>query len=189
MAEFDLLLHVCCGPCAEWPARQFMQESVRFLAWFYNPNIHPAAENRRRRENFLDLAGRLGFAAQAELDCDPASWLSWKPEQGSRCLMCYRRRLEAAAAKAAEMNIPAFTTTLLISPYQDHDALRRIGGEAGRKYGVEFLYRDFRPSFRQGQQMAREDGLYRQKYCGCMLSLEESPFKEKIRRDLADLAE
>ena len=197
---YDVLLHACCGPCAEYPARLFHEEGIRFLGWFYNPNIHPAVENQRRREHFLRLSEKLGFAAIAEPDCEPETWLAWpadeKTENGtaglpgdvsglrSRCRMCYRRRLGAAAAKAAELGIPAFTTTLLISPWQDHEALKEIGYEVAKEHGVTFIYRDFRPGFRQGQQWAREDGLYRQKYCGCLPSLDDSQFKEKILMDL-----
>jgi predicted adenine nucleotide alpha hydrolase (AANH) superfamily ATPase len=98
--------------------------------------------------------------------------------------MCYRLRLEHTAEKARELCLPAFTTTLLVSPYQDRDELIRQGQAAARYYGVEFLARDFRPGYRQGQTQARADGLYRQKYCGCLPSLEQSEFREKIWRDL-----
>ena len=182
---FDVLLHACCGPCAEYPARLFIEEGIRFLGWFYNPNIQPAVENQRRREHFLKLSDKLDFAAIADPDCEQETWLSWPADDvRSRCRMCYRRRLGAAAAKAAELGIPAFTTTLLISPWQDHEALKEIGYEVAKEHSVAFIYRDFRPGFRQGQQWAREDGLYRQKYCGCLPSLDDSQFKEKILMDL-----
>ena len=42
-----------------------------------------------------------------------------------------------------------------------------------KKYNLTFLYRDFRPGFREGQAEARELGLYMQKYCGCVFSEEE----------------
>ena len=42
-----------------------------------------------------------------------------------------------------------------------------------KKYDVEFLYRDFRIGFREGQAKARELGLYMQKYCGCIFSEED----------------
>jgi len=67
----------------------------------------------------------------------------------------------------------AFTTTLLVSPYQNHELLKQVGEEMAEKYGVEFLYRDFRPGFREGQNEARQLGLYMQKYCGCVFSEEE----------------
>ncbi|MCL2747954.1 MAG: epoxyqueuosine reductase QueH, partial [Oscillospiraceae bacterium] len=90
-----------------------------------------------------------------------------------RCEICYRIRLEAAARYAAHGGYEGFSTTLLISPYQQHDRLRAIGEQVSLRYGVRFVYQDFRPMFRAGQNAAREMGLYRQKYCGCIFSEEE----------------
>ena len=56
--------------------------------------------------------------------------------------------------------------------------MRSIAEEAAEKYGVEFLYRDFRIYFIEGQEKAREQGLYMQKYCGCVFS-EEDRYKKK----------
>lgn len=183
-----LLLHACCGPCLEWPASQLLSEGIRPVVWFYNPNIQPLAENQRRRDNLRQLAGRLQLTCLTEEGCEPETWQNWQDPAESRCRMCYRRRLAATAAKARELGLPAFSTTLLVSPYQDHEALREIGELAAREAGVRFLYRDYRPGYREGQQMARADGLYRQRYCGCLPSLEQSKFKEQIRRELADLS-
>ena len=44
---------------------------------------------------------------------------------------------------------------------------------------MKFLYRDFRPRFREGQDAARELGLYMQKYCGCVFSEEDRYTKKK----------
>ncbi|MDR1588181.1 MAG: epoxyqueuosine reductase QueH, partial [Treponema sp.] len=96
-----------------------------------------------------------------------------------RCLFCYRLRLEKTAARAAELGCGAFSTTLLISPYQDHEAVRKTGEEIAKRYAIPFLYRDFRPLFRGGQEKARERGLYMQKYCGCVFSEEERYLKKK----------
>lgn len=187
----DLLVHACCGPCAEYPLQQLQGEGFAPLLWFFNPNIHPAAEWRRRRDNLLQLAETRGLPCLVEPGQDQAGWLAYDPATSggrSRCRLCYETRLNAAAAKARELGLPGFTTTLLVSPYQDHQALGTIGAAAAALHGVRFIYRDFRPGFRQGQQQARADGLYRQKYCGCIQSLLDSDFKEKILRDLAPLA-
>jgi hypothetical protein len=88
--------------------------------------------------------------------------------------MCYGIRLERTAAFAKEMGFDAFTTTLLVSPYQKHELIKELGEEYARKYGVEFYYKDFRPGFRQGQQQAKEMELYRQKFCGCIISYRQS---------------
>ena len=184
--DYCLLLHACCGPCAEFPARDLLAEGFDLRLYFFNPNIHPQEEHDRRRDNLLKMAQNLGVPVDVDEAYDESAWRAM--EAPERCRMCYHVRLDAAARHAAALGIPRFTTTLLISPYQDHEALKSIGEEVAAKHGVTFLYRDFRSHFREGQQLAKEDGLYRQKYCGCIRSLEESPFKEKIIRDLANLA-
>jgi predicted adenine nucleotide alpha hydrolase (AANH) superfamily ATPase len=94
-------------------------------------------------------------------------------DTGNRCAYCYRIRLARTAALARERGFDAFSTTLLISPYQNHELLVQTAQDAAEEYGVEFLYRDFRPRFREGQAEARRLGLYMQKYCGCIFSEEE----------------
>ena len=49
------------------------------------------------------------------------------------------------------------------------------------EYGVQYLHRDFSPRFREGQDRARELGLYMQKYCGCIFS-EEDRYKKKPKK-------
>ena len=87
--------------------------------------------------------------------------------------------MRSAARYAAENGFTHFTTTLLISPYQNHELLAQTAREAGEEFGVAFLYRDFRPSFREGQDRARAMGLYMQKYCGCIFSEEDRYRKRK----------
>ena len=96
--------------------------------------------------------------------------------------MCYDIRMDAVARFASENGYDSFCTTLLVSPYQQHETIIRTAEEKAEQYGVKFEYIDFRPGFRKGQNMARDIGLYRQKYCGCIFSLDESEFKEKILR-------
>mgnify|MGYP003008253455 FL=1 len=99
-----------------------------------------------------------------------------------RCAYCYRHRLEGTAQYAAEHGFSAFTTTLLASLYQDHEGLIQAAEQYAKQYGVEFLYRDFRPNFRAGNQLAREKGFYMQKYCGCVFS-EQDRYQKQINRD------
>ena len=89
--------------------------------------------------------------------------------------------MDAAAKHAAENGFDSFTTTLLISPYQKHEEICSAALAAAKEHGVEFLYRDFRPLFREGQNEARERGLYMQKYCGCIFS-EEDRYKKKPKK-------
>ena len=185
----DILMHTCCGPCLEWPARVLLQEGKRLLIYYDNPNIQPAVENKRRLENLRILVAELGLDYLAESGCEPETWLNWNDPDETRCRMCYRRRLSATAAKARELAIPAFSTTLLVSPWQDRQAIVEIGHRLADQYGIVFIDRDFRDGYREGQRLAREDCLYRQRYCGCLPSLEASDFRDKIKLDLAALSE
>ena len=93
--------------------------------------------------------------------------------------------MEQTAKFAAENGFDSFTTTLLVSPYQNHELLAETAERMAQRYGVTFLYRDFRPGFRDGQAKARELGFYMQKYCGCVFS-EEDRYQNKIQKDLRE---
>ena len=82
----------------------------------------------------------------------------------------------------------AFTSTLLASVYQNHDKIAEAAERFAKQYGVRFLYRDFRPNFRAGNQRARELGFYMQKYCGCVFS-EADRYQKQIDRDREKYAE
>lgn len=179
----DLLLHACCGPCSAYSTLELGEEGIRPTLFYYNPNIHPYREWQTRRDNLQILSDERGLPLWVDEDYDLDNFLRESLNLGKdRCLFCYRTRLERTAQKAKEEGFNAFSTTLLISPYQRHEVLRSIGEELGEKYGVDFLYRDFRPGFRQSQEMAKSMGLYRQGYCGCIFSETEryrKPNQEK----------
>ncbi len=99
-----------------------------------------------------------------------------------RCTYCYEHRVEETARFAAEHGYEAFTSTLLASVYQNHEKIAEAAERFGEQYGVKFLYRDFRPNFRAGNQRARELGFYMQKYCGCVFS-EADRYQKQIDRD------
>jgi len=156
-----------------------MQENVDFEGFFFNPNIHPLDEFKRRMETLKEFAGQKGLTVYYKDDFMQDVWENFKGETVERCAMCYGTRLEKTAQFASEKGLDAFTTTLLVSPYQKHDMIKELGEKYASKYGVEFYYRDFRPGFRQGQNEARELKLYRQKFCGCIVSFNESNIRKK----------
>ena len=177
-----LLLHVCCGPCAQWPVKSLLEEGFTLTAFFSNPNIHPMFEQKRRRDNAALLFSRHGIPFLEDGSYMEDEWLAkkWEDRYSSRCEMCYDIRMNNTAQEAKRLGFTAFSTTLLVSPYQNHESIIAAAQKAAASAGVEFVYRDFRPGFREGQAMAKEDGMYRQKYCGCIYSLEESAFRDKI---------
>ncbi len=171
-----VLLHICCGPCATYPHKVLREEGLEVAGFFLNPNIHPYSEYQRRLATLWQYAGQSGLHLLPPGDYDLAGYLRAvleDPTRPNRCRACYRFRLERAAAEAAAKRYPAFTTTLLVSPHQDHVAVREEGERAAARYGVEFLYRDLRPGWREGRTLARRQGLYGQNYCGCVFSEKE----------------
>jgi predicted adenine nucleotide alpha hydrolase (AANH) superfamily ATPase len=142
--------------------------------YFRNPNIHPYREFRHRLDTFTDYCAMVAYDAFVDDSYGLREFLQEVgPEGRDRCAKCYRMRLMPAAAMAAREGFDAFTTTLLISPYQDHELVREVGEEAARDNGVAFAYFDFRPGFRESIKMSVDMGLYRQPYCGCVFSEEE----------------
>lgn len=153
--------------------------------YFFNPNIHPYSEYRRRRETLADFAGRedwpVIFASEYPLE-EYFRRVAYR--EGERCRFCYALRLRQAARVAKKGRFDAFSTTLLVSPYQKHDLVREVGEAAAADYGVPFHYEDYRSGFRDGVRRSRELGLYRQQYCGCVFSERERfERREKGKKD------
>lgn len=168
-----ILLHICCGPCATYPLERLREEEFQVTGLWYNPNVHPWQEHERRRES----AGKYAQAADLSLIVHPSYEMVrflrevvGQERFGQRCGICYRLRLGRTAQVAAQEGFDAFTTTLLVSPHQDQEAIRRIGEEVGKAEGVQFHFQNFRPGWSQGRRVARQHDLYRQAYCGCIYS-------------------
>jgi hypothetical protein len=169
-----LLLHSCCAPCSISCTETLRNENIEPHLFWYNPNIHPHAEYKSRRNCLAEFAANENLKLEIQDEYGVRSFIdAVYPKFENRCEICYKMRLERTASFAAKEGFSSFTTTLLISPYQNHDTIRRIGEEAAEKYGIGFYYMDFRPLFRSGQAAARARGMYMQKYCGCIFSEEE----------------
>lgn len=177
----DLLLHICCAPCSVMCIEELRSEGIDPTGFWYNPNIHPKYEYKTRRNTLVDYAKSISLSLILEDTYGLRQFISECPsyEFGKRCDYCYHTRLEMTAKYAKENGFKAFSSTLLISPYQNHTLLQQVGEEMAQKYDIPFLYRDFRPFFKEGQQKAEDLGLYRQKYCGCIFSEEERYTKQK----------
>jgi predicted adenine nucleotide alpha hydrolase (AANH) superfamily ATPase len=147
--------------------------------FFYNPNIHPYQEYLSRLDGLLKLGQIRNLPVFTEPEYELEEFLAAVAgNPGERCRHCYRVRLEKTAQKAVEQGVKVFSTTLLISPYQNRELLLETGHEVARQHGIKFHDEDFRPGFRQSQAQAKELGLYRQKYCGCIYSEKERFYKK-----------
>lgn len=166
-----LLLHMCCGPCAYKIIDVLKEDGFDLHGLFYNPNIHPYTEYKKRLESAqrtVDIKD-IPLIVLDEYRLDEFLRNSAYREN-IRCKFCYSMRLERAASVAQKGNFDFFTSTLLISPYQKHELIKEIGEEAAVKYKVDFYYKDFRSYFKEGLNCAREEELYMQQYCGCIYS-------------------
>ncbi|MDR3970587.1 MAG: epoxyqueuosine reductase QueH [Dysosmobacter sp.] len=184
-----VLLHCCCAPCSLSCIDPLREEGIEPVAFWYNPNIHPWKEYQARRDCLLEYAPTIGMEVRVQEDYGLREFVRQVADDiDHRCTYCYSHRLEGTAKYAAEHGFSAFTTTLLASTYQNHEAIAEAAERYAKQYGVTFLYRDFRPNFRAGNQRARELGFYMQKYCGCVFS-EADRYQKQIDRDKAKFAE
>jgi len=150
--------------------------------FFFNPNIHPFKEFRRRLETLEDLASKTGIVVEFEEQYGMREFLRAVVfEEEKRCKTCYAMRLEATAIRAKETGADAFSSTLLYSRYQNHNLIREVGDKMAEKHNISFYYRDFREGWQTGIDMAVEYGLYRQPYCGCIYS-EQERYDKKLKK-------
>lgn len=177
-----VLLHLCCGPCTIMPLAALRERGMRVRGYFHNPNIHPFREFKARIGALAEVARKMGLEVEYDREYGLKEYLRQVVfQEEARCAICYGMRLEAAARKAVETGAEAFTTTLLYSRYQRHETIRSLGEEMGRRFGVPFLYEDFRMGWQQGIDRAVEMGIYRQPYCGCIYS-EQERYDKKYRK-------
>ena len=176
-----LLLHSCCGPCSS-AVLERLTEHFQVTLLYYNPNIEPEAEYRRRlaeQQRLLTLIPSQ--VALLPCDYDHAAFdafapaMAQEPEGGARCLRCFALRLDYTARQAKERGFEYFTTTLSVSPHKNADHVNQIGQAAGQRYAVRYLTADFKKKngYLRSLQLSREYYLYRQDYCGCLYSKPE----------------
>jgi predicted adenine nucleotide alpha hydrolase (AANH) superfamily ATPase len=172
--KMKILLHVCCGPCSIYPLDALEKQGHELRGYFYNPNIHPFTEYWRRRETFQAYAEKMGLPViWDETDQMEDYFRNVAFREGERCRLCYSMRLQKAAQIAKKGKFDAFTTTLLVSPFQRHDLIKELGTAIGAQVGVPFYYEDFRVGFKEGVAKSKEEQMYRQQYCGCIFSERE----------------
>jgi len=179
-----LLLHCCCAPCSSY-CLEYLSGHFDITLFYYNPNISPEKEFRKRADELLRLSEV--FPAKNRVDVvipeydpegffDAVKGLENIPEGGERCFRCYRLRLLRAARYAREHDYDYFCSTLSISPWKNAAKLNEIGEELGAEYSVPHLPNDFKKKngFKRSVELSEQYGLYRQDYCGCVFSKKEA---------------
>jgi len=169
----EVLVHICCAPDASYGVHA-LRDRFDVIGFFYNPNIHPREEIRKRLQATFELHERdpfslvVGAGGEGAWE-EAARGMEGEPERGRRCEACVRLRMRETARKAAELGMPAFGTVLTVSPKKDAAMVNRVGREEGERSGVRFVESDLKKGdgYLKSVHASKEMGLYRQNYCGC----------------------
>ena len=176
-----LLLHSCCAPCSSHVIT-YLTNYFDITILYYNPNISPKEEYDKRKSEQIRLIKEISKTNKIDIiDCDYDNDKYEElikghenaPERGSRCTICFNLRLEKTAKMAKELNYDYFCTTLTVSPYKNANLINEIGKKYEEKYGVKWLYSDFKKEngYKKSIELSKQYGLYRQDYCGCKYSV------------------
>lgn len=175
-----ILLHSCCAPCSSHVIT-FLKDYFDITIIYYNPNIYPYEEYKKRKEEQIRLLNEIKSKNKLNIiDCDydnniyekTIKGLEKEKEGGSRCYKCFWLRLDKTAQIAKENNYDYFSTTLTISPYKNSTVINEIGKELETIYNITWLYSDYKKKdgYKKSIQLSKEYNLYRQNYCGCIYS-------------------
>ncbi|MCL1823746.1 MAG: epoxyqueuosine reductase QueH [Oscillospiraceae bacterium] len=170
----SLLLHSCCAPCSS-SVLEKLTENYNITLYFYNPNIMPAVEYKKRLSEQKRLLSVLNIK-MIEGDYDNKDFLKAvkglenEPEGKERCKKCIEMRLSKTAQIAGENKFNFFTTTLSVSPHKNAEMIYKILKEQGEIYGIKPVYEDFKKKdgYKRSLELSKKYNLYRQNYCGCV---------------------
>ena len=187
----SLLLHACCGPCSSY-VMEYLAGIFNITIYYYNPNIHPKAEYDRRLAELKKFVSSFPPAIQTGISVvedvyNPEDFfeatnvrnqieLQTESEKGERCRRCYLFRMKRAWNYASNNNFDFFTTTLSISPHKDSEKINTIGQAFISENSLKYLPADFKKKngYLRSLQLSKEYGLYRQDYCGCAYSQQQT---------------
>ena len=183
-----LLVHACCGPCSLEPVKYLREEGFEPTICWTNPNIQPLEEHDKRLKTLLAWADEVAhvpvIVAEDRRDLWEAKVAPAGLAREARCRACYRVRLEESCRVAKEEGFHYISTTLVVSPYQLFDACHEVLSKLAPKYGLEKVWRDFRPHYPESVTDSRALGMYRQNYCGCRFSAAEAAIERHEARDM-----
>lgn len=186
-----LLIHSCCAPCSSY-VLEYLTNYFEITIYYYNPNIQPENEYRRRvqeQKNFIHNLKTKNKVEFIEGSYDVNEFFNMckgmenLKEGGERCFKCYHMRLRESSKLAKKLGFDYFTTTLSISPHKNAQKLNEIGKKLEDEYGIKYLYSDFKKKngYKRSIELSKEYGLYRQDYCGCIYSKMQREKENEIK--------
>ena len=150
------------------------------MGFFYRHNIHPYTECLKRQETLQSYAGEIDLRVIYQEGYELENFIqNVVYREKDRCHYCYHDRLRSTALLAKRDKFDYFSSTLLYSKFQKHDAIKAIGEAVGKSAGEPFFYEDFRGGWKEGIETSKKQGMYRQQYCGCIYSEKERYYKGK----------
>lgn len=178
------LLHICCGPCSIYPLTYFFDNKIDVTGYFFNPNIHPYLEFKKRINSTLQVAEHFKINVDIDRNYGLVDYLRQVVfHEDNRCFFCYDMRIEQVAKTASLNHFDSFSTTLLYSRYQNHQLIRQRASYWADVYGVNFYYHDFRTGWQYGIDQSLKLAIYRQPYCGCIYS-EQERYDNRLKKQL-----
>ena len=178
MGQTEVLLHTCCAPCSSAIIECLLNNGIRPVIYYCNPNIYPLEEYLVRKEECTRYAKALGLDIIDD-DYDHEAWLEAvkglenEPERGGRCLRCFKLSLLRTAEYARDNGFKVITTTLASSRWKSLDQINEAGEWAcAQVSGVVWWDRNWRKGGLQERrlQIIKEYDFYNQLYCGCEFS-------------------
>ena len=174
-----LLLHICCGVCGAWIPKK-LSTDFDVTLYFFNPNIAPEEEYKKRLEAARQAAGEAGVKL-VEGRYQSEEWLALvrghevDPEGSERCEMCFSLRLGETAKYAKENNFEYFASTLTVGRNKKAAMINPLGEKWAKQFCLKFLAEDFKKGGGQVEtdKESHRLGLYRQNYCGCIFSIKK----------------
>lgn len=173
-----VLIHTCCAICSGHPIKTLRELGYEPVAYFFNPNVYPESEYKKR----LDAQKKLCKLLNCELiveDYTPDLYneimqgFENHTEGSERCKRCFELRLLRTIQKAKELGIEYYTTSISISPHKNFNIIKEVGKHFASYFKIDFMDVDFKKQdgFLKTNKISKEFELYRQNYCGCEVSM------------------
>jgi len=175
-----MFVHLCCAVDAGYFLKKLQEDfpNEKIVGFFYDPNIQPYNEYLLRMQDTKRICKKLDIE-MIEGDYNYEYWLQKvsgfenEPEKGIRCSICFDVSLEETAKVAKKFGHNKISTSLLMSPMKSKEQLSNIGKMIKRVYDIDFIIKNYaiKGGHQAQQNMAKNNQVYRQDYCGCIFGL------------------
>ena len=183
-----ILLHTCCVSCLSIVHKKLLDNDFSPVIFYYNPSIQGKIEYLNRLKDVTEYCQKNSLEIIVPEYNEEEFFKPLRPWQDKnslkyindnnrfrrkRCEFCYQLKIYRTASEAKKTRVNFFSTTLLASPYQDHEFIDYISSQIAKENDLEFIYEDFRKGYWQGRNFSRSHKYIIPTYCGCTFSQTE----------------